>query len=83
MCKRGRWNVVAVILTGIGRDGSTGLAALRAAGARTICQDEDTSAVFGMPRAAAPSAERSLALHEIGPAVLALTEPVRARIKVD
>lgn len=43
---------VAVILTGMGRDGAAGLAALRQNGASTIAQDEATSLVYGMPRAA-------------------------------
>ncbi len=45
-------NGVGVILTGMGDDGSRGLREMRNAGAMTIAQDEVTSAVFGMPRAA-------------------------------
>ncbi|MEM9969158.1 MAG: chemotaxis-specific protein-glutamate methyltransferase CheB [Pseudomonadota bacterium] len=44
--------VVAAILTGLGRDGADGLALLRQAGAVTIGQDEATSVVYGMPKAA-------------------------------
>lgn len=43
---------VAVLLTGMGTDGAKGMAALKSVGAYTLCQDEDSSVVFGMPRAA-------------------------------
>ncbi len=43
---------IATLLTGMGRDGAQGLAALKAKGAYTLCQDESSCVVFGMPRAA-------------------------------
>ena len=40
---------MGVILTGMGADGADGLGEMRAAGAPTIAQDKDSSAVWGMP----------------------------------
>ncbi len=44
--------LVGVILTGMGEDGAAGIKAVKAVGGRTIAQDEETSAVFGMPKRA-------------------------------
>jgi two-component system chemotaxis response regulator CheB len=43
---------VGVMLTGMGQDGVDGLVALRAAGGRVLVQDQESSVVYGMPRAA-------------------------------
>jgi two-component system response regulator WspF len=60
-----------VLLTGMGEDGARGLLELKRNGWYTIAQDESTSVVFGMPRAAAVlgAARAVLPLPEIGPVV--------------
>jgi len=68
-----RWPLagVAALLTGMGCDGAVGLLALRKKGWRTLAQDEATSVVWGMPKAAAlmGAAEQVLPLPRIGPAI--------------
>jgi two-component system chemotaxis response regulator CheB len=44
--------LVGVILTGMGEDGAAGIKSVKAVDGRTIAQDEETSAVFGMPKRA-------------------------------
>jgi len=61
-----------VILTGMGSDGAEGLKSLRLCGGHTIAQDEQTSIIFGMPRAAIEldAVEIVLPLDEIGPQIM-------------
>lgn len=59
---------LAVMLTGMGQDGVDGLRPLRKAGGRVLGQDEASSVVFGMPRAAIESGlvDTVLPLERIG-----------------
>jgi two-component system response regulator WspF len=61
---------VGVLLTGMGKDGGEGLLALRSIGWHTIAQDQTTSAVYGMPKAAAElrAAAEILPIHAIASA---------------
>jgi two-component system, chemotaxis family, protein-glutamate methylesterase/glutaminase len=73
-------NVIACLLTGMGRDGASGLLAIRKAGGCTIAQDQGSSVVYGMPREAAliDAAQHVLPLTEIGPAIVEqLKAPLR------
>lgn len=62
---------VGVLLTGMGTDGASGLHSIRSSGGRTLCQDEASSVVYGMPRAAweRGAAEQQRPLSEIPLAV--------------
>jgi len=71
---------VGVILTGMGADGAEGLLTMRHAGAATVAQDEATSTVYGMPKAAAEigAVETVLPVYNIADHVerLVVGEPV-------
>ena len=67
-------DAVAVVLTGMDRDGTAGLGPLKRAGAYVLAQDEATSVVWGMPGSVARAglADEVLPLGEIAAAAAAL-----------
>ncbi len=72
---------LAILLTGMGRDGAEGLAKLRRAGWSTVAQDEKTSIVWGMPRAAAEigAAQQVLPLQAIASVIEAFVNRAARR----
>jgi two-component system chemotaxis response regulator CheB len=67
---------MGVLLTGMGEDGAAGLQAVRAALGQTLAQDEESSVVFGMPRAAIArgAVEQVLPLEKIPDAIVSAVE---------
>ncbi len=67
-----RGHSIGVLLTGMGEDGATGLREIKEAGGKTYCQDEATSIVFGMPKAALAldAVDKVLPIGKIGPALV-------------
>lgn len=68
---------LGVLLTGMGDDGAQGLLRMRRMGARTVAQDRQSSAVYGMPRAAVElgAAEAVLPLDDIAGWLVANEHP--------
>jgi two-component system chemotaxis response regulator CheB len=77
-------HTVAVILTGMGKDGAKGMLELRNLGVRTIAQDEATSVVFGMPKEAINigAAEFTEPLGSIAERITLLTNQKKSRKEV-
>jgi two-component system chemotaxis response regulator CheB len=67
-------NCIGVILTGMGRDGATGMVELKESGAHNIAQDEASCVVFGMPKEAIAcgGVHEVLPLAGIAPRLIAL-----------
>jgi two-component system, chemotaxis family, protein-glutamate methylesterase/glutaminase len=64
-------NLLGVVLTGMGDDGSEGARQVKRSGGRIIAESEETAVIFGMPKqvAIAGLADRVLPLHEIPAAI--------------
>ncbi|MDR3199987.1 MAG: chemotaxis response regulator protein-glutamate methylesterase [Spirochaetales bacterium] len=67
---------MAVIMTGMGKDGAQQIGAVYRAGGLTLGQDEVTSIVYGMPRVAYENGfvQKQIGLHEIGPTMCRLAK---------
>lgn len=76
-------SAVGVLLTGMGRDGAEGLKRMRERRFHTIAQDQKTSAVYGMPKAAAAIGAASviLPIEDIAQAVIDQCPHVQKIIK--
>jgi two-component system chemotaxis response regulator CheB len=63
---------LGILLTGMGSDGVEGLRAIRESGGRTLAQDERTSIIYGMPKAAVEAGvvDRSLPLSRMAAAIV-------------
>ncbi len=76
-----RERLIGVVLTGMGRDGAAGCAAIRKYGGTVFCQDRETSLVFGMPGAAidAGAADRIVPLDGIADCIVETVVNVASR----
>lgn len=74
-------DVVGVLLSGMGRDGAVGLKRLRDGGALTIAQNRESSAVWGMPKAAINigGASEILPLDRIAPRLVEFISPSKRK----
>jgi two-component system chemotaxis response regulator CheB len=74
--------LISVILTGMGRDGEVGCSVVKKYGGRIICQDKDTSMIFGMPGSVISSglADEVLPVQDIATCIAREVEKVTAGV---
>jgi two-component system chemotaxis response regulator CheB len=71
-------STVAVVLTGMGRDGAEGTRVVREAGGLALIQDRESATIFGMPQAAiqCAGADRVASLQDIGTVIAEFVDVV-------
>jgi two-component system chemotaxis response regulator CheB len=79
-----REKLIGVILTGMGRDGAAGSLAVKRYGGTILCQDEETSLIFGMPNAVIRegTVDEVLPLDKIASCIAAKVREIQAESKV-
>lgn len=75
VARHAKSRALGVILTGMGRDGASGLLEIKNSGGQTLGQDEASSIVYGMPKVAFElgSVQRQLPLNSIGNELVRMT----------
>ena len=70
--------LVGVVLTGMGKDGAAGMAAIKAAGGRTIAEHESTCVIYGMPKAVIEQglADVVVPIQEVADAIVELVRKI-------
>jgi two-component system chemotaxis response regulator CheB len=76
-----RNRLVGVVLTGMGRDGAAGAEAIRSCGGKVICQDKESSLIYGMPCAVidAGHADYVCGLDSIADRIVQTVQAIDAR----
>ncbi len=75
-------NVIGLVMTGMGTDGANGIKILKEAGATTLSQDQESSIVYGMPKAAFETGciDKVLSLAQIPDTLVRLLSQATAKV---